>query len=533
MAGYTAKTQAALTSWWITGTSTDGNNRLSDLIADQADGPYYDVADSWTSSAGDAAEYYHAPSNQPDEVYVSGVKLTEKADDTCADGGGGGLSDGEWCWETGNSRVYVQVAAGDPGATADFYYNWSGGYAGVDFLVEDNADFSYTLKTQMEVGDGTTFTALNIDRTSIYIDDISSVVNYDVFTIKANASFSGDGFYIYWYSTSGNWANLFDNEGTLTLENFVMQTNDESRIRLGSDIGGNCSLKHGTLINLPMGVTSTSGTKVFERLTVDSPNYIMIVCGGDIDDIEATRIGDYGFYISANYMQRASNVRCSQSAAVAMLRIHTNLANDVDLVDFTLSDWSYAFISTASMSYKVNRVHTVNISVAKPDGTLFDDEVTVTCKDKNDAQVFSVTTSSGAIAEQEVTVHEYYYNGGDQSGTLGPFTFTLSATGYETLVLDGVTIDSAIDWHLELQDEVVYPAAADVESGVQYGDGGDEFTGTFVVPAEEDVENGVGYGAGGTEFTGTFGFNWTNAIIRGVDYKTGRYVYIIGQYKEI
>jgi len=99
--------------------------------------------------------------------------------------------------------------------------------------------------------------------------------------------------------------------------------------------------------------------------------------------------------------------------------------------------------------------------------------------------------------------------------------------------MENVAPTQPIKWRLELQDEVVYPAAADVESGVQYGDGGDEFTGTFVVPAEEDVENGVGYGAGGTEFTGTFGFNWTNAIIRGVDYKTGRYVYIIGQYKEI
>jgi len=51
--------------------------------------------------------------------------------------------------------------------------------------------------------------------------------------------------------------------------------------------------------------------------------------------------------------------------------------------------------------------------------------------------------------------------------------------------------------------EVVYPAAADVESGVEYGGGGTEFTGTFGVPAESDVAKDVTYGAAGTEFTGT------------------------------
>jgi hypothetical protein len=47
------------------------------------------------------------------------------------------------------------------------------------------------------------------------------------------------------------------------------------------------------------------------------------------------------------------------------------------------------------------------------------------------------------------------------------------------------------------------PAAADVESGVQYGAGGTEFTGTVTLPSESNVREGTTYGAGGTEFTGT------------------------------
>jgi hypothetical protein len=48
------------------------------------------------------------------------------------------------------------------------------------------------------------------------------------------------------------------------------------------------------------------------------------------------------------------------------------------------------------------------------------------------------------------------------------------------------------------------PAVADVQSDVQYGDGGTQYTGTFAVPAVADVQSDVAYGAAGAEFTGTF-----------------------------
>jgi hypothetical protein len=47
-----------------------------------------------------------------------------------------------------------------------------------------------------------------------------------------------------------------------------------------------------------------------------------------------------------------------------------------------------------------------------------------------------------------------------------------------------------------------YPVEGDVESGVGYGAGGTEYTGTFVVPTEAQVEDGVGFGEDGTEFLG-------------------------------
>jgi len=97
--------------------------------------------------------------------------------------------------------------------------------------------------------------------------------------------------------------------------------------------------------------------------------------------------------------------------------------------------------------------------------------------------------------------------------------FTISKSGYETLVKDNITVDKPIDWHLELLPELAetdvrkavsfgegkvgtldLPSVNDVEKGVQF----DNLTktGTLKVPAEVDVRQGEGYGANNNEFTG-------------------------------
>jgi hypothetical protein len=64
-----------------------------------------------------------------------------------------------------------------------------------------------------------------------------------------------------------------------------------------------------------------------------------------------------------------------------------------------------------------------------------------------------------------------------------------------------------------------YPAVGDVRDAVIYG-ASNEFIGTLVLPAEADVESGVDYGAGGTEFTGTLvagggGDQWATDLVAG------------------
>jgi hypothetical protein len=55
-------------------------------------------------------------------------------------------------------------------------------------------------------------------------------------------------------------------------------------------------------------------------------------------------------------------------------------------------------------------------------------------------------------------------------------------------------------WIGAIQPQPDFPAAGNVTED----DTVDGATGTFAVPTEAQVESGVGFGAGGTEFTGTF-----------------------------
>jgi len=58
----------------------------------------------------------------------------------------------------------------------------------------------------------------------------------------------------------------------------------------------------------------------------------------------------------------------------------------------------------------------------------------------------------------------------------------------------------SLGWWIDTDVSVDYPAEADVQESVSYGDGA--YTGTFVVPAESDVRFGTTYGAA-AEYTGT------------------------------
>lgn len=99
----------------------------------------------------------------------------------------------------------------------------------------------------------------------------------------------------------------------------------------------------------------------------------------------------------------------------------------------------------------IQEQYTCNIHVADKDGANLA-SVTVLCENEADAQVFSVSTdANGDIAEQAIP-YKRWAGTSETETAYSPHKFTLSKAGHETLVLEAITVDSPIVWHLELQD---------------------------------------------------------------------------------
>jgi len=193
----------------------------------------------------------------------------------------------------------------------------------------------------------------------------------------------------------------------------------------------------------------------------------------------------------------------------------------------------------------IAEVYTCNIHIADKDGVDLG-TANIKCEDKDDNEIFSVNTNAGGDIADQIITYKKWEGTSETLTTYSPHKFTISKAGYETMVLDAVTVDEKINWHLELLDElaegdvrdgVAYgedsegnlelPAAGDVEDGVGFGSNGVEFTGDFGVPPEADVRDGEGYGAGGAEFEGDLDLPAIGDVEKGVQFdsltKTGTF----------
>lgn len=137
-----------------------------------------------------------------------------------------------------------------------------------------------------------------------------------------------------------------------------------------------------------------------------------------------------------------------------------------DSIDLTIKNPEY----TVSTPYIGNNPsedswaktqYTCNIHVNDKDGANLA-SVIVTCdisaSSNYDTQEFSVSTDAGGdIAEQ--TIDAMRWVGTSETETdYSPMRLTLSKAGYETLVLENITVDGKIDWHIELQSQKQSPA---------------------------------------------------------------------------
>ena len=96
------------------------------------------------------------------------------------------------------------------------------------------------------------------------------------------------------------------------------------------------------------------------------------------------------------------------------------------------------------------------------------------CQDQYGTTVFTDTTDgSGNLLTpaSNIITHSKYVAGAALATpvvtTYSPHKFTISKAGYQTLVLEAITVSSKINWHLELQGGEVMAKYVPVGIGVR------------------------------------------------------------------
>lgn len=131
----------------------------------------------------------------------------------------------------------------------------------------------------------------------------------------------------------------------------------------------------------------------------------------------------------------------------------SNAVVDSYLIDVDADNWLFKWSGTCSG--EAYRQYTFNLQVIEEDGTAIQN-ATVTLTDKDDTEIFSLSTdANGDIAEQTVSRGYYDQAHGDTLQDYGPFTLTVEKANFETYVHEGIVLDEPIDWRIALLDKIV------------------------------------------------------------------------------
>jgi len=98
----------------------------------------------------------------------------------------------------------------------------------------------------------------------------------------------------------------------------------------------------------------------------------------------------------------------------------------------------------------IRDAHLCDINITDKDGNNLSGAI-VACVDQYNTSIFSVLTDVNGNIAQQTIIYKQWATTAETLTTYSPHKFTLSKAGYETLVLDNITVDGPVDWHLELQ----------------------------------------------------------------------------------
>jgi hypothetical protein len=199
--------------------------------------------------------------------------------------------------------------------------------------------------------------------------------------------------------------------------------------------GGTNTLTNLMLHNLYEGVSFEGGTNTVSNLSEWSSkgnNLTFYINGADVTvyDLKTKSSTSYEIYIK-------------------VLNGADLYLDNCALYDITDQTWGTSFVGR----YIFERYY-IDINVCDKDGVAISGAV-VDCEDQYGTASWtagSITTdASGNITQQKIKYRRFAYSSGIVTTIYSPHKFTISKAGYQTLVLENITVSSPIKWRVELQ----------------------------------------------------------------------------------
>lgn len=251
------------------------------------------------------------------------------------------------------------------------------------------------------------------------------------------------------------WANteIVDNNGsTLIAKDSIIESSDASALRFGRNGSVTTNLDN-VIINLKNpdawvvgfgpGSHTLSGLIIHQQGNVGSytPTGIAAV------DVYATINLVNPLIIVRSGMAHFGTIQWDRHALTTFNFINPNLEGASPICDNKVYD------ATGSYDPITNLQYYCDIHVADKDGVNLA-SATVLCQDASANTVFSVSTDANGNITQQTITYKSWVGDADVLTTYSPHKFTISKAGYQALVLDAITVDHPVVWHLELQQPV-------------------------------------------------------------------------------
>lgn len=189
----------------------------------------------------------------------------------------------------------------------------------------------------------------------------------------------------------------------------------------------------------------------------------------DFEDIFITNVNEFNNSASSSTIADLWVHRCARGVQVngtvtvskakitevTGVLVRSATAGTVTMLDPLQTLSSVEGLNTSSI---IIEQYSCNIQVVDRDGTVLE-SATVLCEDDDGNQIFSASTdSNGDITEQNMN-YKSFTGTSETLEDFSPHKFSISKAGYETLVLEAVTVDHPLVWRLELQSQKQPPRA--------------------------------------------------------------------------